>query len=81
MRSHHGLRAKKIDNAVAPELRAAYETLRKQYLDDYKRLEPSRALSSTMVIFAAWQLYKTATWSSSPTSTWACHVRLVAARN
>ena len=54
----HGLRAKKIDNAVAPELRAAYETLRKQYLDDYK---PTGAIESTlldMVIFAAWQLYK-----------------------
>ncbi len=54
----HGLRAKKIDNAVAPELRAAYETLRKQYLDEY---HPAGAIESTlldMVIFAAWQLYK-----------------------
>ncbi len=54
----HGLRATKIDNAVAPELRAAYETLRNQYLDDYK---PAGAIESTLldlVIFAAWQLYK-----------------------
>ncbi len=54
----HGLRAKKLDNAVAPELRAAYDALRKQYLDEYR---PSGAIESTlldMVIFAAWQLYK-----------------------
>ena len=54
----HGLRAKKLENAVAPELRSAYEKLRKQYLDEYR---PSGAIESTlldMVIFAAWQLYK-----------------------
>ena len=54
----HGLRAAKIDNAVAPALRAAYEKLRQQFLDDY---HPTGAIESTlldMVIFAAWQLYK-----------------------
>jgi hypothetical protein len=54
----HGLRATKIDNAVSPELRAEYERLRKQYLDEYK---PTGAIENTlldMVIFAAWQLYK-----------------------
>ena len=54
----HGLRATKIENAVAAELRAAYEALRQQYLDEYK---PTGAIESTlldMVIFAAWQLYK-----------------------
>ncbi len=54
----HGLRATKLENAVAPELRAAYEQLRQQYLDEYK---PTGAIESTlldMVIFAAWQLYK-----------------------
>jgi len=54
----HGLRAKRIENAVAPELRAAYEQLRQQYLDEYK---PTGAIESTLldlVIFAAWQLYK-----------------------
>ena len=54
----HGLRAKKLENAVAPEMRAAYEALRKQYLDEYK---PAGATENTlldMVIFAAWQLYK-----------------------
>ena len=54
----HGLRAKKIENAVSPTLRAAYERLRQQYLHDY---HPTGAIESTlldMVIFAAWQLYK-----------------------
>jgi len=54
----HGLRATKLDNAVAPELRAAYEKLRKQYIDEYR---PTGAIESTLldlVIFAAWQLYK-----------------------
>jgi len=54
----HGLRATKLENAVAPTLRAEYEKLRQQYLDEYK---PSGAIESTlvdMVIFAAWQLYK-----------------------
>ncbi len=54
----HGLRAKKIDNAVAPALRAAYETLRRQYLDEYR---PTGAIENTlfdMLVFAAWQLYK-----------------------
>ena len=54
----HGLRAKKIENAVSPTLRAAYEKLRQQYLHDY---HPTGAIESTlldMVIFAAWQLYK-----------------------
>jgi hypothetical protein len=54
----HGLRAKKIDNAVPSSLRDKYEKLRRQYLDDYK---PTGAIESTlldMVIFAAWQLYK-----------------------
>jgi hypothetical protein len=54
----HGLRAKKIENAVSPTLRAAYEKLRQQYLHDY---HPTGAIESTLldlVIFAAWQLYK-----------------------
>ena len=54
----HGLRAKKIENAVPPSLKAAYETLRQQYLQDY---HPTGAIESTLldlVIFAAWQLYK-----------------------
>ena len=54
----HGLRATKLDNAVSPALRAEYEKLRKQYLDEYR---PTGAIESTlvdMVIFAAWQLYK-----------------------
>ena len=54
----HGLRAAKIENAVAPELRAAYEQLRQQFLDDY---HPTGAIESTLldlVIFAVWQLYK-----------------------
>ncbi len=54
----HGLRATKLENAVAPELRAAYEQLRQQYLDEYK---PTGAIESTLVdlvIFAVWQLYK-----------------------
>ncbi|HPT28610.1 MAG TPA: hypothetical protein PLZ95_19480, partial [Bryobacteraceae bacterium] len=54
----HGLCATKLDNAVAPELRAAYEALRKQYFDEYR---PTGAIESTLldlVIFAAWQLYK-----------------------
>ncbi len=54
----HGLRAAKIENAVAPELRAAYEQLRQQFLDDY---HPAGAIESTLldlVIFAVWQLYK-----------------------
>ncbi len=54
----HGLRAKKLDNAVAPELRAAYDALREQYRDEFR---PSGAIQSPlldMVIFAAWQLYK-----------------------
>jgi len=54
----HGLRATKLENAVSPTLRAEYEKLRQQYLDEYK---PTGAIESTlldMVIFAAWQLYK-----------------------
>jgi hypothetical protein len=54
----HGLRATKLDNAVAPALRAEYEKLRKQYFEEYK---PTGAIENTlvdMVIFAAWQLYK-----------------------
>ena len=54
----HGLRAKKIENAVPPALKSAYETLRQQYLQDY---HPTGAIESTlldMIIFAAWQLYK-----------------------
>ncbi|HNY40833.1 MAG TPA: hypothetical protein PKJ41_10575 [Bryobacteraceae bacterium] len=54
----HGLRATKLENAVSPELRAEYEKLRQQYLDEY---HPTGAIESTLVdlvIFAAWQLYK-----------------------
>jgi len=54
----HGLRAKKIENAVAPALRQQYEKLRRQYLDDYR---PAGAIENTlfdMLVFAAWQLYK-----------------------
>ena len=54
----HGLRARKIENAVSPQLRAEYEKLRRQYLDEY---HPTGAIESTlldMVVFAAWQLYK-----------------------
>ncbi len=54
----HGLRAKKIENAVTPALRHQYDTLRRQYLDDYR---PSGAIENTlfdMLVFAAWQLYK-----------------------
>jgi hypothetical protein len=54
----HGLRAKKIENAVPPALRQQYETLRRDYQSEYK---PVGAIESTlldMLIFAAWQLYK-----------------------
>ena len=54
----HGLRAKKIENAVPPALRQQYETLRRDYQSEYK---PVGAVESTlldMLIFAAWQLYK-----------------------
>ncbi|HNY38996.1 MAG TPA: hypothetical protein PKJ41_01325 [Bryobacteraceae bacterium] len=54
----HGLRATKLDNAVAPELRAAYEQLRQQYLDEYKATGAIESTLLDMVIFAAWQLYK-----------------------
>ena len=54
----HGLRAKKLANAVAPDMRHQYEKLRRQYLDDYR---PTGAIENTlfdMLVFAAWQLYK-----------------------
>jgi hypothetical protein len=54
----HGLRATKLENAVAPGMRAAYEALRKQYLDEYKPVGATENTLLDMVIFAAWQLYK-----------------------
>jgi hypothetical protein len=54
----HGLRAKKIENAVPAEMRRQYETLRRDYQTEYK---PQGAIENTlfdMLIFAAWQLYK-----------------------
>ncbi len=54
----HGLRATKLENAVAPEMRAAYEALRKQYLDEFKPVGATENTLLDMVIFAAWQLYK-----------------------
>jgi hypothetical protein len=54
----HGLRAKKLENAVPQEMRHQYETLRRDYQSEYK---PHGAIENTlfdMLIFAAWQLYK-----------------------
>ena len=54
----HGLRAKKLENAVSPAMRQQYEKLRSQYQDDYR---PAGAIENTlfdMLVFAAWQLYK-----------------------
>ena len=54
----HGLRAKKIENAVPPSLRQQYESLRRDYQNQYK---PTGAIENTLfdlVVFAAWQLYK-----------------------
>jgi hypothetical protein len=54
----HGLRAKKLENAVPPALRHQYETLRRDYQNQYK---PVGAIENTlfdMLVFAAWQLYK-----------------------
>jgi hypothetical protein len=54
----HGLRAKKIENAVPPSLRHQYETLRRDYQNQYK---PQGAIENTLfdlIVFAAWQLYK-----------------------
>ena len=51
-------KARSSRNAVTHGLRAEYEKLRQQYLDEYK---PNGAIESTlvdMIIFAAWQLYK-----------------------
>ncbi len=65
----HGLRAKKIENAVPSALRSEYEKLRQQYLDDY---DPPGAIESTlvdMVIFALATLKSPRNGNSSPTST------------
>ena len=54
----HGLRAKKLENAVPPALRQQYESLRRDYQTQYK---PTGAIENTLfdlVVFAAWQLYK-----------------------
>jgi hypothetical protein len=54
----HGLRAKKLENAVPPAIRHQYETLRRDYQNQYK---PQGAIENTLfdlVVFAAWQLYK-----------------------
>ena len=54
----HGLRAKKLENAVPPSLRHQYENLRRDYQNQYK---PQGAIENTLfdlVVFAAWQLYK-----------------------
>ncbi len=54
----HGLRAKKLENAVPPSLRHQYENLRRDYQNQYK---PQGAIENTLfdlVLFAAWQLYK-----------------------
>ena len=54
----HGLRAKKLENTVAPDMRQQYENLRRDYQSEYK---PTGAIENTlfdMLVFAAWQLYK-----------------------
>ncbi len=54
----HGLRAKKIENAVPPLLRQQYENLRRDYQNQYR---PQGAIENTifdLIVFAAWQLYK-----------------------
>ena len=54
----HGLRAKKLENAVPPLLRQQYENLRRDYQNQYK---PQGAIENTLfdlIVFAAWQLYK-----------------------
>jgi hypothetical protein len=54
----HGLTAARAENAVDPELKAQYEALRRQYLDDFR---PEGAIENTLmdlVVLAAWQLYK-----------------------
>jgi hypothetical protein len=54
----HGLSAMKFENAVDPDLRAQYHSLRQQYVDEF---QPHGAIENTlidMVILAAWQLYK-----------------------
>lgn len=54
----HGLTAMKAENAIDPELRAQYEGMRQQYLDEFR---PEGAIENTLmdlVVLAAWQLYK-----------------------
>ena len=54
----HGLSAMKPANAVDAGLRSQYESLRRQYLDEF---QPQGAIENTLidlVILAAWQLYK-----------------------
>ena len=54
----HGLRAKKLENAVPPLLRQQYENLRRDYQNQYR---PAGAIENTLfdlIVFAAWQLYK-----------------------
>jgi hypothetical protein len=54
----HGLRAKKLENAVPAALRQQYENLRRDYQNQYK---PQGAIENTLfdlLVFAAWQLYK-----------------------
>lgn len=54
----HGLTAAKVENAVDPELKAQYESVRRQYVEEFR---PEGAIENTLmdlVILAAWQLYK-----------------------
>ncbi len=54
----HGLTAMKAENAVDPEMKAQYESMRRRYLNEFK---PEGAIENTLmdlVILAAWQLYK-----------------------
>jgi hypothetical protein len=54
----HGLTATKPENAVDPQVKAQYEALRIQYLDEF---QPQGAIENTlmdMIVLAAWQLYK-----------------------
>lgn len=54
----HGLTAAKVENAVDPELKAQYESMRRQYMEEFR---PEGAIENTLmdlVILAAWQLYK-----------------------
>jgi hypothetical protein len=54
----HGSTARRVENAVDPELKAQHERLRAQHVEEFR---PEAATENTlldMVVLAAWQLYR-----------------------